>query len=245
MLSSLWNGHKYSNDSLRQLVQGLLRQTTGDDGAHGELRLDSEQAAEPKVFVVATDNTHDIPQLFLLRNYVNPNPLSPAGTRQVSAVSAALATSAAPTFFPPVPLSLDGKDRKLVDGGLLANNPAHLAQLEALELFPERGGLRCLVSLGTGPPPKKPSGSPGLMQAAELCLNAATDAEKTHRLMARNFESRPGAYFRLEPQTVGSVELDDTSQKSVKFMQTKTREYLQQEEVRAQIKEIVKLCLPK
>ena len=56
----------------------------------------------------------------------------------------ALATSAAPTYFSPLTLG----DRVLVDGGIVANNPACLALAEARQLWPNDEFI--LVSLGTG-----------------------------------------------------------------------------------------------
>jgi predicted acylesterase/phospholipase RssA len=53
-------------------------------------------------------------------------------------------TSAAPTYFPPAIV----KDRVLIDGGVVANNPACMAYAEAKQLWP--GEEIFLVSLGTG-----------------------------------------------------------------------------------------------
>lgn len=59
------------------------------------------------------------------------------------------ATSAAPTFFPPLDLSLgEGIQLKLVDGGLMANNPSLLALMEAEQVYPGRSYV--ILSLGTG-----------------------------------------------------------------------------------------------
>ncbi len=68
----------------------------------------------------------------------------------VPMITAARATSAAPTFFPPmVDTDASGEERLLVDGGIFANNPALLGYQAA-----RRGGARpeevALVSLGTG-----------------------------------------------------------------------------------------------
>jgi patatin-like phospholipase/acyl hydrolase len=64
----------------------------------------------------------------------------------------ARATSAAPTYFPPLRLQDEsGGERVLVDGGLVANNPVTLAFFDALERAAE-GRDAVVVSLGTGTP---------------------------------------------------------------------------------------------
>ena len=61
----------------------------------------------------------------------------------------AQATSAAPTFLPPVQLTTDhGAEWQLADGGLCANNPAVLALTDALASKPDEPVT--LVSIGTG-----------------------------------------------------------------------------------------------
>jgi len=89
-------------------------------------------------------------------------------------VRAVRATSAAPTFFRPVSMrSPDGSLMHLVDGGLYANNPAELLVHALREPDPRKppppspippgawGGARPLlvISLGTGTPRARPSGS--------------------------------------------------------------------------------------
>ena len=63
--------------------------------------------------------------------------------------SIARATSAAPTFFPPVALSTGKEDYALVDGGVFVNNPAVAAYAEARWLYPEATHF-VVVSVGTG-----------------------------------------------------------------------------------------------
>jgi len=61
----------------------------------------------------------------------------------------ARATSAAPTFFPPLHLARGGEDYALVDGGVFVNNPAVAAYVEARSLYPEAEKV-VVVSVGTG-----------------------------------------------------------------------------------------------
>jgi len=62
----------------------------------------------------------------------------------------ARASSAAPTFFPPLRLLAHGFERVLVDGGLIANNPTMLALTDALASG--QPGEISVVSVGTGSP---------------------------------------------------------------------------------------------
>jgi hypothetical protein len=60
----------------------------------------------------------------------------------------ARATSAAPTFFEPALVPVDGSEKALVDGGVFINNPSVSAYVEAMKIFP--GEEITLVSIGTG-----------------------------------------------------------------------------------------------
>lgn len=62
---------------------------------------------------------------------------------------AARATSAAPTFFPPLHLTQGNQDYALVDGGVFVNNPAMAAYAEARGLYRQFQEF-IVVSVGTG-----------------------------------------------------------------------------------------------
>jgi patatin-like phospholipase/acyl hydrolase len=65
----------------------------------------------------------------------------------------ARATSAAPTYFPPLRLDHPEGESVLVDGGLVANNPVTLAYFDAVEQDGSNDDLDAvIVSLGTGLP---------------------------------------------------------------------------------------------
>ncbi|HKV28174.1 MAG TPA: CBASS cGAMP-activated phospholipase [Candidatus Acidoferrales bacterium] len=61
----------------------------------------------------------------------------------------ARATSAAPTFFPPLHLTRGDEDYALVDGGVFVNNPSMAAYAEARTLYPNAAQI-VIVSVGTG-----------------------------------------------------------------------------------------------
>jgi patatin-like phospholipase/acyl hydrolase len=68
-----------------------------------------------------------------------------------SARDVARATSAAPTYFPPMklPTGTNSDRYTLIDGGVFANNPAACALVEARTTHPDATGY-LVVSLGTG-----------------------------------------------------------------------------------------------
>lgn len=247
-------GHRYENKELEDLLKQILRtpESKGEEGV--ELRLDDSKIQQPKVFVTATDITESMPKLSLLRSYQDIKRNNIRGIHHIEAWRAALATSAAPSYFPSVlyhsdhPHGAPGliKERRLADGGLMANNPTRLAKLEAERLFPGRR-LLSVVSLGTGLPLRRRFNGHGLVQLKDLLVNAATDSARTHEEMLRFFppEEHGGheIYHRLEPKGLGEVQLDNSSKKEVMFMTKGTQEYLQQEEVRREIQEIVQVCL--
>jgi predicted acylesterase/phospholipase RssA len=68
----------------------------------------------------------------------------------------ARATTAAPTYFPPMRLRAGDRELVLIDGGVAANNPASIAYYEALYQARSEGRLDpdfLVLSLGTGRPP--------------------------------------------------------------------------------------------
>jgi uncharacterized protein len=91
-------------------------------------------------------------------------------------VTAALATSAAPTFFEPVLLEESGRRVTLVDGGVYANNPSLCAYAEVCS---GRARDALMLSLGTGrvvkPIPYEQAMSWGLANWARPILSVVLD----------------------------------------------------------------------
>src|SRR5262249_13309121 len=118
-------GSKYSNSKLNEIVKAYF----------GSMKI-----SQALVDVLVT--TYDI------RNpdpyYISRQRAKADSQHDYLMHEAAMATSAAPTYFPPFSMN----ERTLIDGGLAANNPACLAFAEAKQLWPEEDVL--LVSLGTG-----------------------------------------------------------------------------------------------
>ena len=125
-------GPKYELGPLRKAVQNRL----GTANISGALR---------ELVVTAYDMTNRDPYFFKRRR------ARATAERDFPIVDAALATSAAPTYFP----SHDVDGRALVDGGVFAANPVIAAIAEALKVTPPgEPGLSpedlLVVSLGTG-----------------------------------------------------------------------------------------------
>lgn len=118
-------GAKYSNSQLAALLQEHF----------GDRRLST---ARIEVLVTSYDIRGRAPYLMSRRSARNNC------EEDYLLSDVALATSAAPTYFPPVNLG----GRTLIDGGLVANNPSLLALAEASRLWPDEEVL--LLSLGTG-----------------------------------------------------------------------------------------------
>lgn len=95
--------------------------------------------ASVDVMVTSYDLSRRMP--LLLRSWK----VEPASQEDYSLLSAARATSAAPTFFEPALLL---ENRSAVDGGLYCNNPALLAYIEAKRKWAKEEIW--LLSLGTG-----------------------------------------------------------------------------------------------
>jgi predicted acylesterase/phospholipase RssA len=77
-------------------------------------------------------------QPYFFKSYRAPDPATGAIPDDFLAWQAARSTSAAPTYFPAYRLEPPGGPaRALVDGGVLANNPAMCAVADASRLFPD------------------------------------------------------------------------------------------------------------
>jgi predicted acylesterase/phospholipase RssA len=122
---------RYSAEGLEAVLTRLL----------GECRMSE---STPDVLVPSYDTSRSEPVIFRSRAARHSD------TDDFRMSFVARASSAAPTFFPPVRLIADGIERVLVDGGLIANNPAMLALTDALTIG--QPGTISLVSVGTGSP---------------------------------------------------------------------------------------------
>ncbi|OCB92140.1 FabD/lysophospholipase-like protein [Sanghuangporus baumii] len=132
---------------------------------------------------------------------------------EVTIVTAALATSAAPTYFHPTAHA----GRAYIDGGIGFNNPAEIALKQLSTLYGPSAYAYTLVSLGTGRrnenpyrpgAPRARSGIAGMIDMLRAFAHISTDAEGVHARLEERF-AQTGAYFRFNPIGLEDVELDD------------------------------------
>ena len=141
------------------------------------------------------------------------------------------ATSAAPTFFPPMVI---GKPPiSYVDGGLGYNNPILPLIDEARHLWPNRD-IGCIVSVGSGILLSKDIGS-SLVPLFDSLKAIATDSEKAAEEFREDIRAKHGVnqkvYFRLNVQhgleQVGLEEWNETERIFVATRDYTRREWAQ------------------
>jgi hypothetical protein len=102
-------------------------------------------------------------------------------------VEAALATTAAPTYFSDAII----QGSRFVDGAIGANNPVIQVEEEAADLWCEETGnvkplIKCFISMGTGHPGIRSVSEKGLKSLVETLQKVATETEATNQ----QFEGR-------------------------------------------------------
>lgn len=146
----------------------------------------------------------------------------------VTICEAALATSAATSFFDPVQIGA----RQYVDGAFRANNPVYDVEEEATDIWcPESGSLKrlvkCFISIGTGNPGLKSIPDRVDKFARETLLGIATDTEAVAKKFMKQWRLQYNLdrYFRFNvEQGLQDVGLEEY-QKQGKI-EAATEEYL-------------------
>ncbi|ULP37566.1 patatin-like phospholipase family protein [Mycolicibacterium rufum] len=179
----------------------------GLDAALGEV-LGEMTLAQVSTPLIATtfDAASGVPVLLTSRDAAK------SADRDLPLRLVARATSAAPTFFPPLETTWAGATRRFIDGGVWANNPAHLGMLEAITSASADPRSVTLVSLGTGAAPTRPSFQLDLswISAAMDTVALATTVHTGHTLCQRYLS--PDRYHRLQVTDPGIAgAMDDPS----------------------------------
>ena len=142
---------------------------------------------------------------------------------------AALATSAAPTFFEPVQLTIGEQARTLIDGGIFVNTPTVSAYAEAIGIFPGETDF-FVLSLGTGESTQqldyqdavnwgKLEWLPELLECMFDGMSDATD-DQMERLLGEN-------YIRLqEDLDPGNEAMDNASAENIEDLEELAQEMI-------------------
>ena len=165
----------------------------------------------------------------------------PKDSLDVTIVDAALATSAASTFFDRVHIG----DRFFRDGATGSNNPIDDVWIEAENLWNDEGDslidqmLGCILSIGTGNPGMRPLHEKSWKFLSQTLVQVATDTKKAekfehvHRNLLKLSDKR---YYRFNvEQGLQDVGIEEYKLKGQ--IETATEEYLakrtQENEIRA------------
>ena len=170
-------GHRFDDNKLEKAIISILNDPERGLPNDEPLRDPLQGSNLCRVFVTATIASSG--DVTLLRTYDNHN--VDARANPCTIVQAARATSAAPSYFPPVEFGVP--KMMYLDGGLSTNNPSqNRAVREAASLWGRSIG--CLLSLGTGAPPPPQFGQSWF---SNMILGSKYDAAllEEHRLGLR------------------------------------------------------------
>lgn len=142
----------------------------------------------------------------------------------------ARATSAAPTFFPPLHLTRGDKDYALVDGGVFVNNPSMAAYAEARSLYPDATRF-IVVSVGTGDRQDQITYASakdwGLLGWAKQIVPVFMDS--VSEAVDYELNALPGCtYHRLQVPHLqeASSDMDDVEPENLKNLQSVAEDYV-------------------
>lgn len=133
------------------------------------------------------------------------------GADKVSVLDVAMATSAAPTYFPPHTIN----GRKHVDGGLVANAPDALLLAEAMRAFGCSIEECHLLSIGTASSPRVGAATTAPGKLGWVARHSLVDLIMTAQeglAMEQVDAMRPGTFLRIDQRPSTPIALDDVSE---------------------------------
>jgi predicted acylesterase/phospholipase RssA len=146
-------------------------------------------------------------------------------------LEAALATSAASSYFDPVIIG----SQIFVDGGLRANNPVEQVEEEASDIWCETSGslkplVKCFISIGTGNPGRKALEDNIAKFLSKSLVQIAAETEATAERFAARWQepSENQRYFRYNV-VQGVQEVDLAEYKSASVIEATTAEYMEEQ----------------
>lgn len=252
-LSSL-RGSKYTDAGKLEVLKRYL----GDDPIENLLQ---------EVFVTSYDTEERIPIFFTSNTKAEDrdNPDFRKLCSHISLIEAAMATSAAPTFFPPYKLNTihsDSGHYSLVDGGIFANNPTSLAIMEAMISYKKRTNEDVslqdilVVSLGTGSLKRRYEFDTikdwGLLSWVQPLLNIVMDSLsesvtcQLNQLLPKTGDQQQ--YYRFQgPLQVANDDMDDTTPENIQRLKELANLIIEEsEELLAQLSQkLLNECIDK
>ncbi|HEX4643010.1 MAG TPA: patatin-like phospholipase family protein [Candidatus Acidoferrales bacterium] len=205
---------KYSPDSLEAALAKFFRDT-------------EFQTARTPLLISSYDLQGQVP-FFFKSHKIAGDPTYNWKVREI-----ARATSAAPTFFPPLHLISGTKDYALIDGGVFVNNPSMAAYAEARTLYRDATQFT-IVSAGTGDRQDQISYASaaewGLLGWAKQIVPVLMDSVSE----AVDFElnSLPGCtYYRPQIRHLqeASSDMDNVTPQNLANLQTVAEDYVKAE----------------
>ncbi|MBU8978128.1 patatin-like phospholipase family protein [Lysobacter sp. MMG2] len=155
------------------------------------------------------------------------------------------ASTAAPVYFPAHPMTVEGRARAMIDGGVVANNPTACAIAEAMRKDVRVDSAQDLVvlSVGTGersrPIDLKSAREWGAIEWAipiiDVLFDGNTDAVD---YIAQHLVG--DGYFRLQAELMtGLDDLDDVTATNIAALEAMAQNYLQREETQNKLATLV------
>ncbi|KAF7507643.1 hypothetical protein GJ744_010196 [Endocarpon pusillum] len=203
-------------------LESAIRKVIKNSGASEDVLFNDGTERGCRTFVCAADR--HIKDIIRLRSYSLPN----ESNNPATIYQAALATSAATTFFDPVSIG----DRSFADGGLGANNPVDEVEGEASNIWCSETGdlkplVKCFISIGTGNPGKKPFDDSITKFLGQTVVQIATETENTEKKFiarwARHFDEKRYFRFNVE-QGLQEIGLEEYKKKGA--IEAATQGYL-------------------
>ena len=227
----IFSSAQYSQKKRRRIFEKILKERCGNT----ELLLRCEESPTPgrcPVFVVAVD-TENVLRPTVFSSYSQSDNRH---TADISIVSAALATSAAPVYFQPE----EYNGHSYIDGGIGFNNPSEIAMKELTGLYGPGAFAHTFISLGTGNKTSKAferrrNGLSGLVPLLRTFVSIATASEDVHERMEERLGGRRG-YYRFDPPGLEDIALDDW--RSMDTVISLSRKYLSARETKSRMKEL-------
>ncbi len=200
---------RYDNEPLKTLLQS--------PDFFGSNRLN----ALDKDVVVTACGTDGFPHILKSQPFSEEGDVDYINSRDIPIWQAALATSAAPTFFPAVRVNFASSGAKdLVDGGIWCNNPSFLVATHMVKKFKAPLQKMRILSLGTGESPAdwlSKSGGQISMAGPIIDVLMRSNSTGTHMIMSSLFGQK---YKRINPFLESSIGLNSTSDSDLRTLRT-------------------------